>query len=368
MAVIDNTLAAQVPTFNPATPLAEAAQLQSADTANRVAAFKQAQLEIGSEARGLQTYVNTPEFAQKWGETADRLYQKGLLNEQGYKQWRNTPSPLLLKSMIAATSDPTLDFRKEEAQRQQQNFNTEMDFKREQANKPQFKVIEDANGNKQLVKIDSDGNPSVAPLGGSGAAAPNNPFSAGGKFNNEQGKAAGFTDRMLQSEGILSGVAPALDQEGPPSPGVQDVGKNVAQTGLSKIPGVGNFLISDERQKYEQAKRDFINAQLRRESGAAISPTEFESADKQYFPVPGDSPDVIKQKAANRRAAIEAMGREGGPAYRPKFSFDQNGTIVPTGSTKQGAAKSGPITREEYDKLKPGDQYMAPDGKMRTKR
>jgi hypothetical protein len=367
MAIIDNTLAAQVPTFNPATPLAEAAQLQSADTANRAAAFKQAQLEIGSEARGLQTYVNTPEFAQKWGEAADRMYQKGLLNEQGYKQWRNTPSPLLLKSMIAATSDPTLDFRREQAGIENARADREFAFRKEQADKPTFKTMTDTNGNQQLVRIDAEGKPSVVTPQGA-ETAPGNPFSAGGKFNNEQGKAAGFTDRMLQSEGILSGVAPASNEEGPPSPGVQDIGSSVTQTGLSKIPGAGNFLISGERQKYEQAKRDFINAQLRRESGAAISPTEFESADKQYFPIPGDSPEVIKQKAANRRAAIEAMGREGGPAYRPKFSFDQNGTIVPAGSTKQGAAKSGPITREEYDKLKTGDQYMAPDGKMRTKR
>jgi hypothetical protein len=134
MAVIDNTLAAQVPTFNPATPLAEAAQLQSADTANRVAAFKQAQLEIGSEARGLQTYVNTPEFAQKWGEAADRMYQKGLLNEQGYKQWRNTPSPLLLKSMIAATSDPTLDFRREQAGIENARADRELALKEKVAN------------------------------------------------------------------------------------------------------------------------------------------------------------------------------------------------------------------------------------------
>jgi hypothetical protein len=121
MAIIDNTLAAQVPTFDPATPLAQAAQLQGADTANRAAAFKQAQLELGSEARGLQTYVNTPEFATKWGEAADRMYQKGLLDERAYKQWRNTPSPLLLKSMIASTSDPTLDFHKQQAEREQAN-------------------------------------------------------------------------------------------------------------------------------------------------------------------------------------------------------------------------------------------------------
>jgi hypothetical protein len=164
--------------------------------------------------------------------------------------------------------------------------------------------------------------------GGALPSVPNNPFGAG-KFNGDQGKAAGFTDRMLQSEGILSGVTPAAGSEGPPSHGVQDQGSSVAQTGLSKIPGVGNFLISGDRQKYNQAKADFINAQLRRESGAAIAQSEFSNADKQYFPVPGDTPEVVKQKSANRRAAIEAMGREGGQSYRPKFTFGQDGSVTP---------------------------------------
>ena len=34
---------------------------------------------------------------------------------------------------------------------------------------------------------------------------------------------------------------------------------------------------------------------------------------------------------ANARAAIEAMGREGGAAYRPKFSYNAQGVIAPYG-------------------------------------
>ena len=56
----------------------------------------------------------------------------------------------------------------------------------------------------------------------------NNPFSGGGKFNEGGGKAAGFTDRMLQSEGILSGVG----GQG----GVQGQGTSAVQTALSAIP------------------------------------------------------------------------------------------------------------------------------------
>ncbi len=121
MSLIDNTLASQVPTFDPATPLAQAAKLQAADQEIKQAQYKQMQTEIGSEARGLQPFVNTPEFPAKWAETADRMLEKGLLTPQAHQQWRNTPSPLLLKQMIAQTEDPTLTFRKQEAQREQGN-------------------------------------------------------------------------------------------------------------------------------------------------------------------------------------------------------------------------------------------------------
>lgn len=121
MAIIDNTLAAQVPTFDPATPLAQAAKLQAADTEIRQQQFKQAQFEIGSEARGLAAVQNSPEFPKLWAEAADRMAQKGLLSPQAHAQWRNTPSPLLLKQMIAQTEDPTLSFNKDEAVRDQSN-------------------------------------------------------------------------------------------------------------------------------------------------------------------------------------------------------------------------------------------------------
>ena len=225
--------------------------------------------------------------------------------------------------------------------------------------KPVIKEVTDPNtGATSFVRI----NPrtgELTPLGNpQPASQPNNPFSAGGKFNEGQGKAAGFTDRMLQSEGILSG----LNGEG----GVQDQGTSALQTGLSAVPGVGNYLTSANRQKFEQSKRDFINAQLRRESGAAISPTEFDSANKQYFPTPGDSAEVIQQKAANRRAAVEAMGREGGPSYKPKFSFDEGGRVVPYGRPK-ASQSSGPISKAQYDALPSGSTFTAPDGSVRVK-
>lgn len=137
MAIIDNTLAAQVPTFDPATPLAQAAKIRAAEIEQQQQQFKLMQAELGSEARGLQTFVNSPEFPQRWAESIDRLAQKGVLPPQAVQQWRNTPSPLLLKSIIAQTENPELTFRREEAARSQKNSDRVFAEQRRQFNESQ---------------------------------------------------------------------------------------------------------------------------------------------------------------------------------------------------------------------------------------
>jgi hypothetical protein len=252
-------------------------------------------------------------------------------------------------------------WRREEATRSQRNADRSFDFTRSQAQeKATIQRVKDADGNETLVRVLPDG--TAMPIETGVNKVGGNPFNSGGKFNEGQGKAAGFTDRMLRSEGILSGVAVPEGSQGPTTPGVQEQGTSATQAGLSKIPGVGNYLVSNDRQKFEQAKRDFINAQLRRESGAAISPSEFESADKQYFPVPGDKPEVIRQKEANRRASIEALGREGGPSYRPKSNFAPDGGVRPN-----APAPDRPISKTQYDALPSGTPFTAPDGSRRVK-
>lgn len=68
-----------------------------------------------------------------------------------------------------------------------------------------------------------------------------------------------------------------------------------------------NLLKSDRVQVAEQAERNFLNAVLRRESGAVISPSEFREGKKQYFEVTGDSDAVKRQKALNRQTAVEGL-------------------------------------------------------------
>jgi hypothetical protein len=82
---------------------------------------------------------------------------------------------------------------------------------------------------------------------------------------------------------------------------------------LGSIPGIGNYLTSDTKKAYDQAKGDWIAAHLRKESQASISDTEFERDDKLYFPQPNDPPEVIAQKRAARQKIQGNISREGRP-------------------------------------------------------
>jgi hypothetical protein len=84
----------------------------------------------------------------------------------------------------------------------------------------------------------------------------------------------------------------------------------------------GNVMLSKEQQRVEQAQRNFVNAVLRQESGAVISEQEFENAKKQYFPQPGDKPEVIAQKRQNRKTAIEGFKKIAGPAWPDEKKSD----------------------------------------------
>lgn len=117
-----------------------------------------------------------------------------------------------------------------------------------------------------------------------------------------QSTAAGFASRVVQSKDIIDLNSSELSR--------LSVVEHAAQRTLP------NALKSPLMQKQEQAERNFVNAVLRRESGAAISPEEFKSAEKQYFPRPGDSDEVLAQKKANRDLTSRNLINESGTAYQ----------------------------------------------------
>jgi len=109
-----------------------------------------------------------------------------------------------------------------------------------------------------------------------------------------QSSANGYANRVAEADVIIS-----------------NLGKKFTDT-LAIGGLLPNRFQSADRQMYEQAKRNFITSVLRRESGAAISESEFVTAEKQYFPQSGDKPETLLQKESSRNTTINNLYREAG--------------------------------------------------------
>jgi len=138
-----------------------------------------------------------------------------------------------------------------------------------------------------------------------------------------QGNATAYGMRMAEANKILTD----LEKKGVTNTGVlrSAIGGTVGLTPFigDKLQEATNALInplptflggpSAQQQQVDQARRNFITAVLRKESGAAIGASEFANEEKKYFPQTGDTDAVIKQKQDARELAIKAMGIQAGP-------------------------------------------------------
>lgn len=125
-----------------------------------------------------------------------------------------------------------------------------------------------------------------------------------------QGKAMGFGTRMAEAHEILSTVG----QDGAVKPSLMKGALESVPLIGGALSVLGNAVASPEQQMVEQAQRNFINAVLRRESGAVISPEEFKNAAMQYFPQPNDDARTVEQKRRARETAIQNFALESGSA------------------------------------------------------
>lgn len=113
-------------------------------------------------------------------------------------------------------------------------------------------------------------------------------------------KALGFFNRADQADKELEALEADIGKMGLGS-----------QTYMQYAP---NFLQSQTGQSYTAAQRAFTEARLRKDSGAAIPPQEFENDRQTYFVQPGDSPETQAQKRRARAAMLASLAFESGQA------------------------------------------------------
>ena len=81
----------------------------------------------------------------------------------------------------------------------------------------------------------------------------------------------------------------------------QSIDQSIFMTGLPELAK------TNDQKLYIAARANWIGAQLRRLSGAAIKPEEYAQDIKEYFPLINDSPEVIAYKRDLRRQVERDM-------------------------------------------------------------
>lgn len=161
-------------------------------------------------------------------------------------------------------------------------------------------------------------------------------------------------EQPRDSQFLVAGYAARMEQA---EPSLADVSQTIVSMPLVKfqLQTEGWFakptFQSREVQAYMQAARNFINANLRRESGATIQPHEFQEAKAQYLPVPGDDPETLAMKAANRRLVFDTMRRSAGKAYEPPPLLFRGGTMGPAPRTSAGVKVGDPVRNRKTGEL-----------------
>ena len=153
---------------------------------------------------------------------------------------------------------------------------------------------------------------------------------AGAKPTEDQSKSAGFAFRMKQSTEVFNQPITGKDGQpvidpatGKPVTLEQAYGQpNRYQAIMRAIPsaglttGIANVSEDVGRQQYRQAQENWVTANLRPESGAAIGVDEMAKEITKYFPQANDKPETIAQKQRARRDTELAMTVRAGPAYK----------------------------------------------------
>ena len=206
--------------------------------------------------------------------------------------------------------------REYDTQRDLQNFNQQKElakYTRSLQPRPEanMQVIQTADGPMAFNPRTGETKPILA--NGQqvqGPRADNTPNTDGAR------KAAGFLLRMKGATDTFDQLEPTGPADPKGKAKMSDLRPNIGQAMLGAIPFVGDQLerssYNENQGAYDTAKRDFLAAVLRKESGAQINNDEWNEGNRRYFAVRGDTPEIALQKRKNRAQAMQATEIEAG--------------------------------------------------------
>jgi alkylated DNA nucleotide flippase Atl1 len=330
--------------------------------------------------RGMQTqtYMNdrqkaeTAEFLQaafsadtptKWQAVVDRFRAKGHVFDEGEDSWDNRENLLSEGQTIAEQQN--IKWRQQEAARDQGNtdraydlqrlsFDADQQWRQTQADLEQRKlnaaapdIVEMYDGpTGQPYKARWDPKSKTFDrVGGIKAPAGGNQLSVtlpdGTVINQGTGKLTELDSKGATYATRAAGALPLVDQYGD---ALLSFGENVA----GRAPLIGNFMKSPDYQRAQQASDEFLQAILRKDTGAAITKEEKGEYGLVYIPQPGDSPQVLQQKKVSRTRAYEALRAGMSPSAilaQEQALLRANGMADQQGGAKNDAQSQAGKTR-----------------------
>jgi hypothetical protein len=198
----------------------------------------------------------------------------------------------------------------------------------------------------QGMTIESDGAGGFRMVQGAGAAAAK-PFTEG------QSKDVVFVTRAKGALQVLEPVANTLTS-------LPSQVSSMDPTGI-----IRRRVQSPEFQVAQNAGNEFLQAILRKDTGAAITSDEQALYGETYLPRPGDGPEVLAAKQAARQRAVAAIEAGMSPAQMIAQEKALSGSQPATPPAAGGVVT---ITSDaEYEALPSGTTFVGPDGKTRRK-
>ncbi len=156
-----------------------------------------------------------------------------------------------------------------------------------------------------------------------------------------------FSERMNASSDKLEALEMSAASEDP------FVGKDEAFVGKIFGDTAQRMYMSPTQQIYAQAVRDWMTANLRQESGAAIPEEEVAREFEKYFVLPGESdPRVIANKRQARALATGTMNDLGNVAREFYAHRKGRANIATPSQQKLPTAKKGSGWRDNPDLIK----------------
>ncbi|SER18936.1 hypothetical protein SAMN04244573_03057 [Azotobacter beijerinckii] len=195
------------------------------------------------------------------------------------------------------------------------------------------------------------------------AAGPNT------KLTEQQSKDLVYYSRGNEANAQLAQQGDALTAR---SSGERGAVRGVVDTMIRGAPWVGdssvaNTLVSTERQQAEQSGRELLASILRKDTGAAITDQEMAIYGRMYLPQPGDSEEVLNQKAEARTRALESIRNGMGSAQQLAAPVADGRRQSDESAPAAATAPVRVASRADVEALPSGSLFTGPDGVVRRK-